>query len=930
MKNLLLTICLAFTLSLLQAQLARTGGVVQDQDRNPVSGAKVELKGAKSFGAITNDEGRFRISNVEPGAYQMIVSSVAYDTLSKKVEIAAPFTRIGVISLSPRSFQLDQVNIESDVSQAQQKGDTTQYNAGAFKTNPDATAEDLIQKMPGVVVDNGTVQAQGEDVKQVLVDGKPFFGNDPSSALRNLPAEVIDKIEVFDQQSEQSQFTGVDDGETTKTINIVTRTNMRNGQFGNVYAGYGYEDRYKGGGSINHFDNDRRLTILAQANNINQQNFAAEDLTGIVSSGRRGRGRGRGGRGGGSGGDASNFLVNQQGGISTTKAFGLNYSDKWGKKTSLTGSYFFNQSDNVSLEDLNRVFILDADSGQTYVEKSLANSQNINHRFNLRLELEFTPTTSLLIIPSLTIQQNEGVDSTFGYNSFEGFRLNDADNAFSSQLSAVNFSNMFLFRHRFEKRGRTISANIRTGYNQNSGESNLFSALNFYSAPASFDTLNQLSSLFGNGWNISSRVRYTEPISRRGMLQVNYSFSPQWNASDKETYDFLKETGQYSQLDSTLSNTFDNVYYSHQAGAGLMLRSEKLMMMARVSGQWAFLDNQQVFPFADQIDRRFVNVLPFAMLRYRVSRQKSLRFMYRTSASPPSVSQLQEVLDNSNPLQLSSGNQDLDQNYQHSVSLRYNVTNTEKSSVFFFLISGTFTQNYVGNSTVIASRETILENGVVLPRGSQFTQPVNLDGYWQTRSFITYGIPIKPIKTNININLSANYGRIPGLINGEKNETTNGTAGVGIVLSSNISENFDFTVSSRSNFSQGVNSLQPALNTTYFNQNSSVKLNLIFLKGIVLRSQLTSQVYRGLSDGFNQDFWLWNAGIAKKLFKDQRGEIQLSVFDALMQNNSITRNVTETYIEDLQTVVLQRYLMATFTYNIRNFKADEKSSGRGR
>ncbi|MCB0838877.1 MAG: carboxypeptidase-like regulatory domain-containing protein, partial [Bacteroidetes bacterium] len=386
MKNLIFTLFLTTVVSLVQAQSAFVGGVILDQNDSPVQGAKIELTGENTYGAITNAQGRFRIANVKPGAYSMLISSVGYDSLSQNIEVAAPFTRLDPISLEPKSFKLGEVTIEGEVAQAMQKGDTTQYNAGAFKTNPDATAEDLIQKMPGVVVQNGTVQAQGEDVKQILVDGKPFFGNDPNAALKNLPAEVISKIEVFDQQSEQSKFTGVDDGETTKTINIVTRTEMRNGQFGKLYAGYGYEDKYKGGGSFNHFDDDRRLTILAQANNINQQNFATEDLAGIVSTGRGGRGRGGRGGGGGpggggpggwGGGDANNFLVNQQGGISTTKAFGLNYSDKWGKKTSVTGSYFFNQTDNVSIEDLNRIFILDSDSGQTYVEKSAANSQNI-------------------------------------------------------------------------------------------------------------------------------------------------------------------------------------------------------------------------------------------------------------------------------------------------------------------------------------------------------------------------------------------------------------------------------------------------------------------------------------------------------------------------------------------------------------------------
>lgn len=243
--------------------------------------------------------------------------------------------------------------MESTVPIAQQKGDTTEFNANAVKVLRDATSEDLVSKLPGVTTENGAIKAQGENVTQVLVDGKPFFGNDPTAALRNLPAEVIDKVQIFDQQSDQAQFTGFQDGNTTKTINIVTKKGMNNGQFGKVYSGYGYQDKYQLGGNINVFDGDRRISFIGMSNNINVQNFSVDDILGVMGvpggnfrnammmMGGRMMGGGGGGRGGGGGGGGSmDFLVRPQGGIATTHALGINYSDKWGKKwTSMPATF---------------------------------------------------------------------------------------------------------------------------------------------------------------------------------------------------------------------------------------------------------------------------------------------------------------------------------------------------------------------------------------------------------------------------------------------------------------------------------------------------------------------------------------------------------------------------------------------------------------
>ncbi|MEZ4771907.1 MAG: TonB-dependent receptor [Bacteroidia bacterium] len=915
-------------------QTFEISGKILNPDQTPSVGAKVVLEqgGAGLRGAFAGPDGVFTLKMVKPGDYTIKISALGFGDYTQAVSVVDKSLSLDPVTMEERSYNIEEVQIEGEVAQAQQKGDTTQFNAGAFKTNPDANAEDLVQKMPGINMSNGKISVGGEEVKQVLVDGKEFFGSDPSAALRNLPAEVIAKIQVFDQQSDQSQFTGVDDGNTTKTINIITREKMSNGIFGKVYGGYGYDgdfiengSRYQAGGNLNYFNKARRISVLAQSNNINQQNFSNDDLLGVLSSGGGGRRGGGGGFGGGGfgggrgGGDAGDFLVSQQGGISTTHAFGLNYSDNWGKKMEVSGSYFFNLTNNDALTDLNRQYVTSTDTGQVYRENSESGTQNINHRLNMRMNYKFTDKTSLLIRPRLSIQQNAGDETTFAGTSLSDYLLNSSASIFSSELLGVDFSNMFLFRHQFEKRGRTISLNVRSGYNENSGTNQLFSALNYFTEPASFDTLDQNSRLDKNNWNVSTNVMYTEPVSEKGMLQLNYSWSPEWNDSEKSTYDYEDMTGDYSSLNIPLSNVFNSTYAAHQLGAGYMLRGKKAFFTTRLAAQWAGLAGEQVLPYSDNVNRTFFNLLPTAFFRLRLEGQNSIFAMYRTSTSPPSISQLQQVIDNSNPLQLRTGNQDLDQSYQHMMVFRYNSTNTEKSRVFFFMLSGNYTQNYVGNSTFIARQDTVLSEGVVLPRGAQLIKPVNLDGNWSLRSFITYGIPVKLIKSNLNFNLSGDYRRTPGIINGALNETSNATVGLGAVLSSNISEKLDFTLSSQSNLSNAINTLQSSLNTRYLNQVSSARVNVIVGKGIVFRSTVTNQLYRGLSQGFDQNFWLWNMGLAKKMFKNQRGELQLSVFDMLKQNNSIQRTVSDVYIEDLRTAVLQRYVMLTFTYNIREF-----------
>ena len=327
-------------------------GILQDAvEKTPLSNATVKLTPADSssaqYSSVSDNKGIFIFNEIPNGNYSLSVTSIGYEDFKKSISVSEMNMDLGTIDVSKGAKTLATVVISGEAPPVKQKQDTLEYSANQFKVNPDATAEDLIKKMPGITVDQkGSVTAHGETVQKVTVDGRDFFGDDATATLRNLPSEVIDKIQVFDKLSDQAQLTGFDDGNTTKSINIVTKANMRNGNFGRVFAGYGTDDRYSAGGNVSFFNNNRRISLVGLFNNINQQNFSSQDLLGVTSSKNRGGGGNRGRRwwGGGNfrgGGDASNFLVGQQNGISKTNAFGINYSDLWGKKIDVTGKLFF-------------------------------------------------------------------------------------------------------------------------------------------------------------------------------------------------------------------------------------------------------------------------------------------------------------------------------------------------------------------------------------------------------------------------------------------------------------------------------------------------------------------------------------------------------------------------------------------------------------
>lgn len=940
-KRFLVIGLVLFFIKDVQAQgLTISGTVVDQQTRMVLSGATVRLNSttdltfSKSF--LSDSAGNFKFSELQPDSFQLSVSYVGFNAITRGIRLDTANISLVINVVPSSSGELATVVITSTPPPVTQKGDTLQISASQFKVNRDASTEDLVRKVPGVTIENGQVRAQGENVQKVTIDGRELFGDDATAALRNLPAEVVDKIQIFDRLSDQAQFTGFDDGNTSKSINIVTKVNMRNGQFGRVFAGYGTDDRYQAGGNATFFKDDRRISLVGNFNNINQQNFSQQDLLGVTSNtqrrggGNRGGGggpRGGGNRGGGNNfgsfGNASNFLIGNQEGINKTNAFGVNFSDVWGKKLTLSGSYFFNNTHNTTNETSGIQYLSgNVNDISNVYDSTVSNSRNNNHRINMRLEYRIDSNNQLIITPNLSFQDNESGSriSSLSYFFPEGSTSRNINqNINSSNRSGNNLSNNILYRHSFPKKGRTVSINLNTSYNKRNGETYVETFSRFIENGGIPDdtSSNRFADQKNNTLQLSTNLVYTEPIGQKSQLQFNYNPSYSKSESDQQTYAFDPTNNKYSIFLNNFSNVFENRTTAQNAGLTYRYGNRDKMLSFGVNYQNTKLESERVLPIKATVNKSFQNFLPNAMLRYKLSEKSNIRIFYRANVNQPSVTQLQDVLDPTNAPVYSIGNSNLDQQYMHTLSGRYTFTNTTKGLLIVGNIFYQSANDYIANAS-FNSRDTVI-NGEEITGAYRLSKPVNLDGYKSLRSFLTFAVPLKFIKSNFNLNGGITISNIPGIINAALNETKNTTYTAGAVLASNISEFVDFTLSYTANFNDVKNKLQPTSNDHYFQQVAGLQLNLLSKSGWFFQNELNNQYYSGLSQGFNQNYFLWNMSAGKKILKDQKGELKLGVFDLLKQNRSITRNVTGEYIEDVQNQVLQQYFMLTFTYNLRNF-----------
>jgi len=917
----LLALTLLFCSFTAISQQSIRGKVLDSTDNSGLQGASLRLLTSRDSlleQRASDADGNFQLKQLPPGRYRLQVNFLGYRSAYLNIHIPSEgLSQPMNIRLIPEYRALEEVAIIAAPPVAVLKGDTTEFDASAFSTEPYADADALVMQIPGVEIDEeGQIKAQGEDVQRIIVDGKEFFSTDPRIALKTLPADIISKIQIIDEKSEQAQFTGFDDGQRRKVINIVTRPDRRHGYFGRAAGGYGASERYNTGGNLNLFNGSKRFTVFAVSNNVNQSDFSMASIAGGESEGGRNSrgGRNRGNPAGGGSGR----------GLNRTNSVSANFNNEWlDDRLNFNGSYAFNSTSNMTNSLTNREYLIGSNANQFNTQNQESNSINYSHRANMRMRFDIDSNQRIDFQPSLSFQQN---NRTLFSNSHTLLSNNDPINASErtndNDNFNFNFSGSLDYRLRLGKLGRTISLSANGSANSNKGLAQTYSLNEFFEAQTTgrTDTVSNQNNTNGYGNGITGRLAYTEPLGQHSHMQANYSLRNTANYSNRETFEFLIETGQLGELDRQLSNEFRNDYTYQSAGLSYQIaKRDSFRFEVGLNFQDAKINNHRTFPDTQITGSHFSSYLPNASFSYNFSRDKEVQISYNSATNAPSINQLQDVINNQNPLNIRTGNTNLKQEYGHRFSLRFNSVKRETGSNFSANVNADFSNNRIVNSTYIASTDTLIAPDVLLGAGGQFTRPENIDGYYSIRANTTYGTPIKPWKINLNLSTNLYQNHDIGLINFV--ETYSNSYGINqrIGVNSRFGPHLVIGLSYVGNYSVVRNNSNTDLSYNYYNQIIRNDLAYTFWKGIRVASSLYYNYNQGLAEGYDQQFILWNASLGKKLFKRQEGEITLSAYDLLNRNTNITRSISERYIQDTQNNALQQYFLLSFTYNIRHF-----------
>lgn len=881
-----------------------------------LKGASIVVLKAKDSSMVGNGisiaRGYFQVDKIPFGDLIMRISFSGYQQVELPFELSEilPEKNFGIVQLTKFSTVLEGIIIKASAMSI--NGDTTEFNASQFKTIPNASTEDLLKKMPGIEVDrDGSIKTQGEPVTRILVDGKPFYGNDPKMATRNLPADIIEKIQVIDAVSDQSAFSGFDDGNRVRTINIITKKDRKKGLFGKGSAAFGNEGRYAHAMSANKINGNQKISFIGQMNNINNQNFSVQDFLGTNNQAIGGNGATPNG--------STNVFNGNANGISTTKGGGLNYDDVWGKNTKVSGSYFYSDIyTNTNRNRLRETYVLN-DSSLFSTSKIISGNTNKNHRINIEIDHMFDSVNTVLIKSNYNNQTADASNSSSS-NTTKGIGL---------LVNAINTSNYYfsqgyntyssiLYRHKFKQRGKTMSVYLSQGSNESARESRNLSFNNRYIK--GIDTLDQITETLLDGARYGASISYTQPLSLKSQLELTYSYNYNAGTSDQFANKLDRLSRDYSILVPNLTNAFKNENSANRGGINFRRQINPLWnYVAGLAVQNAILTSRNLTKVTN-FQNSFVNLFPTFFLQYKKGRSQNMRLNYRGYTQQPNVNQLQDVVNNSSIMYVRAGNSMLRQEFTNRLELTYNLLNKRKTNNLSLNINASTTANKISNSIILnTSGVSILVDGYNLPNGAQYIKPLNLDGAYASGINVFYSISMKNPKSSINIMSWANNSREVSLFNAVKGFALRNTYGGRLNFNLNLKDWFDLGVSGNSTVNYIKYTIAGRKNANFYNHRISAEPTINTKNGWLFTNDFDYIMFRG-NASINQSIPLWNLGVAKLFGRARTAELRLTIFDLMNANKSVSRNAELNYIEDVRQEVLNRYFLLSFTYHLRKFK----------
>ncbi|HEY0654509.1 MAG TPA: TonB-dependent receptor family protein [Chryseosolibacter sp.] len=914
MKKLLPVLLLAISVSTFGQKFSIKGQLV-DTLSNPLSSATVLLLNPKDSSLVNfvvgDVNGNFLLKNVSKGEHLLKVSFIGFRHFTKKITTpeTAQVIELGKLKLIPVSNELEAIEIQAEKAPVVVKKDTIEFNASSFKTKQNAVVEDLLKKLPGVEVDNdGNITAQGEQVRNVTVDGKKFFGSDPKLATKNLPADAINKVQVFDKKSDQAAFSGIDDGSREKTINLELKEEKRHGAFGSVMAGVGTEGRYQGRASINKFNKSRQLSFLGMGNNVNEQGFSMEDYMNFTGGSQQMMGGGGGVRfsisSDNSNGVPMNF-GNRANGIMSNIAGGANLNNQFTKNTELNGSYFFNYLDHQRDQNTFRENFLPegaatgARNNFNFDQQSVTHNTNSNHRVNLTLDHRIDSANSLKLTSSFTYNETDAENRSTSRNLFP-------DNTLQSEMQRLSISSgtntvlnsTLLWRHRFAKKGRTLSTNIQFNYGENLRDGFLDALTQNY-FPRAFDTLfRQTSSQATLNSTYGAGVSYTEPLGGRKYLEANYSFRQNLNDVERIVNDISGDAPVY---DEKLSNAYNSNYQYHRAGVNFRMNRSKYNFTLGASVQQTYLKGLLELRNIP-IERDFQRLLPTVRFNYDFSTSKHLNFDYETSVQEPSIQELQPVVDNTDPQNIYEGNPNLQPAYAQSWRLNFNTFNPMNFMSFFTFVDVDYVTNAITNSRSID--EQFIST----------TKPVNVDNNMSVAGNATVSFPINKLKSRISVGGNIRNRRSINVLEDIASTINQQSAGGSFRYSYRYKEIFDLSLSAR--LERQLSDYEFQNDQIFVNNNYSAESNLTFLKNYQLSSSFEFLQYENRNNNYSQSIPLLNLSVSRFLLKNKTGELKLAINNMLDKALGVTQMANINYIERQTTNSLGRIFMVSFTYSI--------------